>query len=256
MRTTTAGRTPYQNGMCERIHQILDHMMERIMEEDPSIHEKVALSWAVNAHNNMNMESGYSPRFLMFGEARDLHGIWTAGPAGLEELDLPAQVAQHLHAREIARKVQVQADTCIRLKRALRANIRPTGDKKELGTWVYMKRMEDKQWKGPGRVWSQLGTNIIVKQGSTLWHARHEDCIRVREEDEKELEREAEMTNLENNKQDEEEPILKEDESTLPAEEESATEQERADGVETREANEEMELQVLVVRGRARRNSL
>ena len=68
-RTTTAGRTPYQNGMCERIHQILDHMMERVMEEDPSIPEKVALSWAVNAHNNMNMESGYSPRFLMFGEA-------------------------------------------------------------------------------------------------------------------------------------------------------------------------------------------
>ena len=164
-------------GMCERIHQILDHMMERVMEEDPSIHEKIALSWAVNAHNNMNMESGYSPRFLMFGEAQDLPGIWTAGPAGLEEMDLPARVAQHLHAREIARKVQVQADTCIRLKRALRANIRPTGDKKELGTWVYMKRMEDKQWKGPGQVWVQLGTNIMVKQGSTIWHARHEDCI-------------------------------------------------------------------------------
>ena len=88
----------------------------------------------------------------MFGEAQDLPGIWTAGPAGLEEIDLPEQVAKHLHAREIARKVQVQADTCIRLKRALRANIRPTGDKKEVGTWVYMKRM------------GQLGTNIMVKQ--------------------------------------------------------------------------------------------
>ena len=41
--------------------------------------------------------------------------------------------------------------------------VRPTGDKKELGTWVYMKRMEDKQWKGPGQVWAQLGTNIMVK---------------------------------------------------------------------------------------------
>ena len=69
-----------------------------------------------------------------------------------------------------------------------------------------MKRMEDKQWKGPGQVWAQLGTNIMVKQGSTIWHARHEDCIRVREEDEQELEREAEMMNQENDKQNEEEP--------------------------------------------------
>ena len=200
-RTTTAGRTPYQNGMCERIHQILDHMMERVLEEDPGIPEKVALSWAVNAHNNMNMESGYSPRFLMFGEAQDLPGVWTAGPAGLEEMELPERVAKHLHAREIARKVQVQADTCIRLKRALRANIRPTGDKKEVGSWVYMKRMEDRQWKGPGQVWGQLGTNIMVKQGATLWHARHEDCIRVREEDVYEIEQEAERNGQENVKE-------------------------------------------------------
>ena len=74
-KTTTAGRTPYQDGRCERIHQILNHMKERVMEEDPTIDEKVALAWAVNAHNNMNMESGYSPRFLMLGEAQDLPGI-------------------------------------------------------------------------------------------------------------------------------------------------------------------------------------
>ena len=255
-RTTTAGRTPYQNGMCEKIHQILDHMMERVMEEDPSIPEKVALSWAVNAHNNMNMESGYTPRFLMFGEAQDLPGIWTAGPAGLGEMDLPAQVAHHLHAREIARKVQVQADTCIRLKRALRANIRPTGDKKEVGTWVYMKRMEDRQWKGPGQVWAQLGTNIMIKQGSTIWHARHEDCIRVREEDEQELEREAEMMNQGNAKQNEEEPLLRKDEAAPPetTERDPISEQEQDDGVELQEENGNIELQVLT-RRRSKRNS-
>ena len=127
-KTTTAGRTPYQDGMCERIFQILNHMKERVMEEDPTIDEKVALAWAVNAHNNMNMESGYSPRFLMLGEAQDLPGILTAG---FEEMDMPERVAKHLHAQEIARKVQVQADTCIR---ALRANIRKTRVKKEVGS--------------------------------------------------------------------------------------------------------------------------
>merc|ERR1711867_207586 len=245
-RTTTAGRTPYQNGMCERIHQILDHRMDRVMGEDPEIHEKVALAWAVNAHNNMNMESGFSPRFLMFGEAQDLPGIWTAGPAGLEEMDLPARVAQHLHAREIARKVQVQADTCIRLRRALRANVRPTGDKKEVGTLVYMKRMEDTQWKGPGQVWATLGTNIMIKQGSTMWHARHKDCIRVREEDEKDIEKEAEATDQENENQGEEEPLLKKDEEASPETNEMDTivGQKQDDEKKSQEENEGVELQV------------
>ena len=74
-----------------------------------------------------------------------------------------------------------------------------------------MKHMEDRQWKGPGQVWGQLGTNIMVKQGSTIWHARHEDCIRVRQEDEQEIEREAEMKNQVNVKQFEEEPVQRKD---------------------------------------------
>ena len=189
--TTTASRTPYQNGMCERIHQVLDHMMDRMLEENPKMKEEIALAWAVNSANSLNMESGYSPIFLVFGESSELPGVWTAGPSGLEEKELPELVARHLQAREAARKSQVQADTCIRLRRALRANIRPTGDRKAIGSWVYMKRMSDKQWLGPGQVWGQLGTNILVKQGSTIWHARHEDCIRVRDQDVEEVVKEA-----------------------------------------------------------------
>ena len=80
-------------------------MIERVLEEDPSLQDEVVLAWAVNAHNNMIMETGYSPQFLMFGEAQDLPGVWTAGSAGLEEMDLPERVAKHLQARELARKV-------------------------------------------------------------------------------------------------------------------------------------------------------
>ena len=68
MRTTTAGRAPYQDRMYERAHQTLDHRREGVMEEDPKTREKVAL----------------------------------------------------------------------------RANARQTADKKEVGTWVHMKRMKEK----------------------------------------------------------------------------------------------------------------
>ena len=61
----------------------------------------------------------------------------------------------------------------------------------------------------------------------------------MREEDGQELEREAEMLKQENDKRNEEEPLLREDEIALPgtAEEESITEQERDEGVETQEEN-------------------
>ena len=38
-----------------------------------------------------------------------------------------AQIAQHLHASELAKKVQIRADACIRLKRALRAKPKNVG---------------------------------------------------------------------------------------------------------------------------------
>ena len=48
-----------------------------------------------------------------------------------------------------------------------------TGDKKEVGTWVYMKRMKDEQWKGPGQVWGHLSTNISAKLEKKLRRWRH-----------------------------------------------------------------------------------
>merc|ERR1711942_37592 len=83
-----------------------------------------------------------------------------------------------------------------------------------------------------------------------------ESGIRVREEDEQELEREAETVKQENDKQDEEEPHREEDKITLPgiAEEESITEQEREDGVDIQEKNGGVEPQVLT-RERVGRNS-
>ena len=82
------------------------------------------------------------------------------------------------------------------------------------------------------------------ERGSTIGHARREGCIRVRKEDELELERETKTVNQENNKQAEEEPLQKRDEITLPgiAEEESITEQIRDDGVEIQEKNGGVEL--------------
>ena len=60
MVTTTAGRTPYQNGHNERGHSIVDRKMEILLEENKWMDEETALCWAVHAKNSMQMFSGVS----------------------------------------------------------------------------------------------------------------------------------------------------------------------------------------------------
>ena len=77
------------------------------------------------------------------------------------------------------------------------------------------KNLMVKVLKEPGS-WKKELTKTHSQMCHVIWHARHEDCIRVREEDGQELEREAELLKQENDKRNEEEPLLKEEETALP----------------------------------------
>ena len=65
--TVTAGCTPYQNGVNERNHAVADHMLESILEDNPTMPEDIALYWACNAKNSLQMHSGFSSYQLVFG---------------------------------------------------------------------------------------------------------------------------------------------------------------------------------------------
>ena len=45
---TTAAASPYSNGLCEKNHTIVDIMMEKLMEGDPSLKESEAVDSALN----------------------------------------------------------------------------------------------------------------------------------------------------------------------------------------------------------------
>ena len=51
----TAAESPWQNGICERNHAVVDLCLEKILEENPAISDKVALGWALNAKNSLQM---------------------------------------------------------------------------------------------------------------------------------------------------------------------------------------------------------
>mgnify|MGYP001795813812 CR=1 FL=1 len=77
-------------------------------------------------------------------------------------------VANNLNAMHAARQAFIQNESNERLKRALKHQIRTSGDDYyTTGELVYYKRENSNQWHGPGTVIGQDGKQILVKHGST-----------------------------------------------------------------------------------------
>ena len=180
--TTTAGRTPFQNGINERGHAVVDRMMTIILEGNPQMSEEVALHWACNAKNCLQMYSGLSSYQLVYGKNPDLPSNLVNNAPALEGRTNSELFAENLTALHAAREAHLKAESDMRLKKALRHNVRATGDIKNLGDMVYFKRMEDRGWRGPGRVVGIDRKNILVKLSSHIFNVRGDDAVRMGEE--------------------------------------------------------------------------
>lgn len=101
----TAGFTPQQNGGIERIHAVVDLNMEMLLERS-TLTEDQALSMAVNAYNQMEMHSGYSPAFLVYNVATIFPSIHNLAPTQLENIpdELPQSLGDVMKSREVALK--------------------------------------------------------------------------------------------------------------------------------------------------------
>ena len=128
--TTTAGRTPYQNGQNERGHAVVDRMMESMMEENPSMDEELVLHWSVNAKNSLQMQDGFSSYQLVFGCNPALPSNLDNKPPALEGKTSSELFAQHLNALHVAREAHMKVESDHKLQKALRHNVRATGDVK------------------------------------------------------------------------------------------------------------------------------
>ncbi|CAC5379708.1 unnamed protein product [Mytilus coruscus] len=51
----TAAYSPFQNGICERNHAVVDDCVAKILEDQPKLNLEIALAWAVNAKNSLSM---------------------------------------------------------------------------------------------------------------------------------------------------------------------------------------------------------
>lgn len=165
---TTAGESPFQNGLCERNHAVVDMMLNKLEAENPNTENQTLLSWANMAKNSLQMWNGFSSHQLIFGQNPNLPGILKDALPSLEGTTSSEKFAKHLNALHKARNAFMETEASERIRRALRAKVRAAEQKFDHGEPVYYKREGKERWLGPGKVIFQDGKVVFVRHGGVF----------------------------------------------------------------------------------------
>ena len=101
---TTAGYSPFQNGLCERIHAVTDSMLMKLQDQYPRTSLEVLLAWANMARNSLQMYHGYSSYQIVFGRNPNLPNIMTENIPALDGVTTSESFARHLNVLHASRK--------------------------------------------------------------------------------------------------------------------------------------------------------
>lgn len=178
----TAGESPWQNGLCERNHAVVDRCLEKILEDHPHMSLKTALAWAINAKNSLHMNSGFSSYQIVFGQQPTLPSTMIDKPPALSGTTTSRNVAKHINAMHLTRQAFIEAESAERVRRALRNKLRSHSNYFTNGDKVYYKREDSVKWKGPGVVIGQDGKVILVRHGSTYVRVSANRILKAGEE--------------------------------------------------------------------------
>ena len=161
----TATESPWQDGLCEQNHAVVDHCLEKIMEDNPHIPIKTALSWAFNAKNSLQMWCGFSSYQFVYGKNPNIPSIKTDNPPTLEGSTISSSFAQHINTLHAAHQSYIEAESSEHIHKALRSKIRKFATFFESGCLVYYNRDNSNKRKGPGIVIGQDGKIILIRHG-------------------------------------------------------------------------------------------
>ena len=135
--------------------------------EDPSINPELALCWALAAKNSLENYQGFSPAQLVFGENPKMPALYSAGPPGLEKVQVSKAAAAHISALHLAREAFIQCEADRVLRTALRQRVYARGEDVMPGDWIYFKS-KTRRWEGPVKVTSKDGKLLYVVRAGRL----------------------------------------------------------------------------------------
>ena len=162
---TTAAESPFQNGLCERNHAVVDMILHKLTADFPHVRPEVLLRWANMTKNTLQMWNGYSSNQLVFGINPNLPNIFGASLPALEDSTMSRTLAEHLNILHASRKAFVETEASERIRRALRSRIRASEEIYSNGDRVYYKRDHSLRWLGPAKVVFQDRKVVFLDHG-------------------------------------------------------------------------------------------
>ena len=132
--TSTAGDSPYMNGLKENSHHAVNKMYSTIEEDNPNWKPEEILAHAVHAKNSLQMVHGYGSYPLVFSQSPNIPGLIDATPTMLE--DNIYVMRKHLNALHSARQAYIKSGSDSEIKLALRSNLRRCNKDLQQGEWT------------------------------------------------------------------------------------------------------------------------
>mgnify|MGYP001297108246 FL=1 len=185
---TTAGYSPFQNGLCEKGHHLVDMMVDKMMHGNPEMSFERALSASIYAKNCLTNVNGFSPIQLVTGKQPRLPGPAqdNAPPANKTFTD---HKMTHERITDIfsARKAYTEVENSNKLKKAMEIRA-PKLDFYERGERAfYRKGADNHRWHGPGNVVAQDNKVIFIRHGSWIISTSPSRVLKVVQPEEEEL---------------------------------------------------------------------
>ena len=162
---TTAADSPFQNGLCEKNHAIVDLILTKLAADYSRINANILLRWANMVKNSLQMWSGFSSNQLVLGFNPRLPSIMCDPLPSMNETTLSEVLATHLNIINDSRKAFIQSEAEKKIKIALRNRIRSSEAVYKRGDRVFYKREGKQQWLGPSKVIFQDGKVVLVDHG-------------------------------------------------------------------------------------------
>ena len=109
---TTAADSPHQNGLCEKVHGIVDNILQKLVFDHPHTDINVLLGWANMAKNSLHMHHGFSSFQLVFGRNPNLPNIMSENFPALRSEVSSVTLNKHLTALHSAREEFIKSEAC------------------------------------------------------------------------------------------------------------------------------------------------
>ena len=160
----TAAESQFSNGLVERHNFMIADMMDNVLEKSQHLDMDLTLAWCLNAKNWLANLHGFSPFQLVFGQNLKLPSTFTDKPPVLIQHDTSTILTDNLAAIHKARQVFILSESSERIRRALNNNVWTSRDTKYITRdSVYLKKINEKWLRGPGKVLGPDGQQDLVK---------------------------------------------------------------------------------------------